>query len=335
MKVREAFSAIVDEINSMTSRAAMGLPESYVVPEAELLTHAGSEIYGASPTDLIGLIESREVPIDLRLAAGLLLGVLGDPRIGTLEPDMMTIPGGEVRIGLPFELVEAIADRYRDRGVRQEWIEKESPRHTVVLRPYRIGKYLVTNAEFAIFLRETRYHELPTSWAHGRFNPAFSNYPVYSVSEAAATAYTCWLSRVTGRCFRLPREAEWEYAAAGPDGRAFPWGDFAEDCANTLESGLLMATPVGCFPKGASCFGLLDMAGNVEEWTSDFYAPYPGGRRVGDDLANLAATANYRVCRGGAFTRFQDLARCQRRHGPVGVPLYPISFRLAEELQDG
>jgi formylglycine-generating enzyme required for sulfatase activity len=332
MKVKEAFSAIVEEIRSMSDRAAMGLPEIYAIPEAESLADASSEIYGASRADLAGRIESLEAPVHSRLAAGMLLGLLGDPRVRNLEPEMITIPGGAVPIGIPLERVEAVACRYKDRGVKREWIAKEAPRHIVVLRPYRIGKYLVTNAEFAAFLRETGYGEIPSSWACGRFNPAFTNHPVHTVSEAAAAAYAAWVSRATGRRFRVPREAEWEYAAAGPDSRNFPWGEFAEDCANTLESGLLMTTPVGCFPKGASCFGALDMAGNVEEWTADLYAPYTGGRAVADDLADLAIKGSYRVCRGGAFTRFQDLARCQRRHGPVGVALYPISFRLAEDF---
>jgi toxoflavin biosynthesis protein ToxD len=332
IKVKEAFSTILEEICGMSDRAAMGLPETYAVPEAESLAQAGSKVHGSSQADLAGMIERLEVPFDLRLAAGILLGLLGDPRTSTLEPETIAIPGGVVPIGIPLERVEAIARLYEDRGVRREWIEKEAPRHSVELRPYRIGKYIVTNADFAVFLRETGYNEFPTSWTHGRFHPAFSNHPVHTVSEIAAAAYAGWLSRATGRRFRLPREAEWEYAAAGPDGRSFPWGEFAEDCANTLESGLLMPTPVGCFPKGASCFGALDMAGNVEEWTADFYAPYSGGCVIADDLADRAKKGNYQVCRGGAFTRFQDLARCQRRHGPVGVALYPISFRLAEDF---
>jgi formylglycine-generating enzyme required for sulfatase activity len=331
-KVKDAFSAIAAEIRSVTDRQAMGQPETYTIPEAESLTNAAAEIYGTSPRDLAGIVESRELSVDLRLTAGILLGLVGDPRIQLFEPEMLAIPGGVVPIGLAPECVEAIAMRYQDRGVKREWIEKEAPRHFIELRPYRIAKYMITNAEFAAFLHATGYDELPTSWSFGRFHPALSNHPVHTVSQAASAAYAAWLSGTTGRRFRLPREAEWEYAAAGPDSRTFPWGEFAVDCANTLESGLLMPTPVGCFPKGASCFGALDMAGNVEEWTADLYGPYPDGRAVADDLTDLAAERNYHVCRGGAFTRFQDLARCQRRHGPVGIALYPISFRLAEDV---
>lgn len=334
MKVKEAFTSIVNEIRTMTERAAMGLPEAYAVPEAESLSKIGTQIYGASREYMAALVEGHDAALEARLAAGLMLGLLGDSRIRLHEPQMLSIAGGEVSIGTLWEHVDDVVAGYRSLGVKREWIEKEAPRHTVRLRPYRIAKYPVTNGEFAVFLRETGWPEMPTSWAFGRFNPALSNHPVYTVTDAAAEAYSHWLSRICGRRFRLPTEAEWEYAAAGPEGRSFPWGDFAPDCANTLESGLLMSTPVGCFPKGASWFGGLDMAGNAEEWTSSFYAPYAGGRPITDDLADLAGKGRYRVCRGGAFTRFRDLARCQRRHGPVGISLYPISFRLAEDLPD-
>lgn len=336
MKVKDAFSPIVEEIRTMTERAAMGLPETYGVPEAESLGHVGTQVHQASREDMAGLVESPHAAFDVRLAAGLMLGLLGDSRIRLDAPAMCEVPGGRVPIGIEPERVAAVVAEYQAMGIKPEWIAKEMPRHEVTFKSYRIAKYPVTNAEFAVFLRETGNAEMPTSWAFGRFNPVLSNHPVHTVSHAAAEAYAAWLSQRIGRRFRLPTEAEWEYAAAGPQGLEFPWGDFAPDCANTLESGLLMTTPVGCFPKGASPFGALDMAGNVEEWTSTYYAPYTGGHKICDDLADLAAEhsthGNYRVCRGGAFTRFRDLARCQRRHGPVGIPLYPISFRLAEDL---
>lgn len=335
-KIKEAFTSIEDEIRTMSQRAAMGLPETYVVPEAESLSNASIQLPGATLSDLAQIVECGQTKLETRLAAGLMLGLLGDPRVKTDDPVMCEIPGGNVSIGVPLDKVQTVVEEYRSFGIKTEWIEKEAPRHEVELKPFRIAKYPVTNAEFAAFLRETNCNEIPTSWSFGRFNPALSNHPVHTVSDQAAQEYAEWLSQRLERRFRLPTEAEWEYAASGPSGMEFPWGEFAEDCANTLESGLLMTTPVGCFPKGASPFGALDMAGNVEEWTLSFYRPYTGGRVVADDLAELAADhsrdGQYRVCRGGAFTRFRDLARCQRRHGPVGTDLYPISFRIVEDL---
>lgn len=327
-RVRDAFAEVVGEIRALSDRAAMGLPETYAAPEAELLSAAASEVYGARPAELAGTIESAGAPLVRRLAAGLLLGLVGDPRIRVFEPQMIEIRGGQVWLGTAWEAVSEIVGRYRRQGVRRSWIEKECPRHRVELGTYAIARYPVTNAEFARFLEATGWDELPTGWSFGRFHPMCANQPVYSVSPAAAEAYADWLSTRTARRFRLPTEAEWEYAAAGPEGREFPWGAFALDCANTLESGLLMATPIGCFPKGASCFGVLDLAGNVEELTASPYAPYPNGCTVADDLSTQG---RYRICRGGAFTRFRDLARCQRRHGTVNAALYPVSFRLVED----
>jgi toxoflavin biosynthesis protein ToxD len=328
MRVKEAFASVTEEIRTITHRAAMGLPDSYVLPEALSLDGAAAHVYGQDSAALVSTLEDPSRPLEHRLTAGLLLGILGDPRVQTFEPEMVQIPGGEIFVGLPWESVGELVSIYHHQGVKRSWIEKECPRHSVQLKPYAIAKYPVTNAEYSRFLSETTWREIPTSWAFGRFHPGFSNHPVYSVTPEAADAYVAWLSKKTSRRFRLPSEAEWEFAAAGPEGRTFPWGEFTQDRANTLESGLLMATAVGIFPRGVSCFGVHDMAGNVEELTASNYAPYPSGSPVDDDLAEQGT---YRVCRGGAFTRFRDLARCQRRHGTVDSPLYPVSFRIAED----
>jgi formylglycine-generating enzyme required for sulfatase activity len=134
--------------------------------------------------------------------------------------------------------------------------------------------------------------------------------------------YCAWLSRETGLRYRLPTEAEWEKAARGTDGRAHPWGDaFDPRRANTREAGIGETTPVGSFPDGASPYGALDMAGNVEECTGSLYRLYPGSR-VSDPEAG-----SYLVTRGGCFALDGDLARCDRRHG---LPFAPAAgFRLA------
>ena len=190
------------------------------------------------------------------------------------------------------------------------------------------GRYPVTIFEYRTFLIDSGHPHLFSTWLH---EPGLiGNLPVYGVTPADADAYAAWLSAKMGRCFRLPSEGEWEVAAGGGDGRVYPWGnDFGPDRANTLESGLLSATPVGIFPAGASPFGCLDMAGNVEEFVADCYRPYPGAQAVRDDLD--PSGAGYRIARGGSFTRYRDLARCQRRHGHYSKPIYAIGFRLAED----
>jgi formylglycine-generating enzyme required for sulfatase activity len=150
------------------------------------------------------------------------------------------------------------------------------------------------------------------------------------VSTQDADAYLAWLSEVTGTAHRLPTEAEWEHAAKGFAGQEYPWGaEFDESAANTRETGVHTTTPVGAFPAGDSPFGLSDMAGNVEEYVSGEYAPYPGGRRVEDHLTE--SLGDYRITRGGSFARYGDLCRCRRRHGSFPSPLYPAGFRVAAD----
>ena len=165
-----------------------------------------------------------------------------------------------------------------------------------------------------------------------RYPEERANHPVYTVSAAAAMAYTRWLARRTRRNFRLPTEAEWEFAAAGPQGLEFPWGDnFDADRANTAETGLFTTSAIGVFVDGESPFGVADMTGNVEEYVSDLYAPYDGGRLIADHLTEL--NGSYFVARGGSFARFRDLARTRRRHGhnPRSAT-YAMGFRLAEDI---
>jgi len=169
-----------------------------------------------------------------------------------------------------------------------------------------IGKYPVTNAEYARFVAVTR-RPPPDHW-QGQTPPRkLVDHPVVNVSWQDAVAYCEWLERqllvgedteVGARHVRLPSEQEWEKAARGADGRVYPWGD-AWDAArcNTMESELRTTTPIGAYaPQGAGPYGAGDQAGNVWEWTA----------------SEQGAT---RVLRGGAFLNDQDYARCAFRSG--------------------
>lgn len=161
-----------------------------------------------------------------------------------------------------------------------------------------------------------------------------ADHPVSGVAWADAVAFTGWMSERLGVAVRLPSEDEWERAARGDDAREFPWGDeYRPGLANLVDAGLDTTTPVGSFPDGASPFGVLDMAGNVDEWTSTLYAPYPGAPAEVPAVEDWAFDPH--ITRGGAFRHDRDLARCARRHSAYEQDLAAIGvgFRLAADAQ--
>lgn len=319
------------EINEQDNRTAMGLAANEVL-SAYQAPLTSSKI--ANQLDLNNLAEAVENPrIDLadRLFAGSMIGLLGDTRISVLAPHMIEISGGTVSVGLAEDKAGEVIQANPSLGLHVGWILKESPCHQVRIQDYKIGKYLVTNFEYAKFVEETAWAELPTSWEFGVMPVTKQNHPVYTISPESADAYCVWLSKKTGRRFRLPTEYEWEYASSGPLALDYPWGNSWRDgICNTVELKHYSTTPVGVFPESNSHFGVTDMAGNVEEYTADNYFAYPGGSVVEDDL--FKTNPNYRVARGGSFTRHKDLARSRRRHGRYAKEIYVMGFRLAESI---
>jgi len=315
----------------MTDRERLGLPDRHIDARMDAaLMQAYVELRTASTDVLLDTLASPASTLAARIACGNVLALVGDPRICAERPEMVDIFGGDIQIGLLSGEVGTVLERFAGLGLDRSWIEKECPRHQVTLPPYRMARYPVTNVEYRAFLLDTGHPDLPSSWHFRRFPQERANHPVYTISPESADAYARWLARRTERGFRLPTEAEWEWAASGPDRREFPWGaGFDADLANTAETGLFRSSPVGAFVGGESPFGLADMAGNVEEYVADLYAAYPGGSFVADHLVQLQGS--YRVARGGSFARFRDLARTRRRHGhnPKSAT-YAMGFRLAE-----
>lgn len=321
-------------LNGDPPRRLLGLPDRYVqstlasAVAQRLPRHAGSR-----PAELVQTLADATAAPEDRLAAGQYLALLGDPRLQTLAPPMVTLPAASAGLGLDEAALDATLARWQALGVERDWLRKELPRHVQALPAYRIALHPVTHQEYRDFLQDSGQPRLPRSWRLGRYPQEWSNHPVHGIRPEDADAYAMWLAGRTGRAFRLPSEAEWEHAAAGPEGREFPWGaDFDHRLANTAELGLLGTTPVGCFPGGAAWCGALDLAGNVEEYVSDGYRPYPGGPLVQDDLYRLDPA--HRVARGGSFARFADLARTRRRHGAIDTnEVYVMGFRLAEDIR--
>jgi formylglycine-generating enzyme required for sulfatase activity len=167
------------------------------------------------------------------------------------------------------------------------------PAQRVELPKFRIAKYPVTNSQYQYFVEATGQRR-PDHWPRaGGCPPELARQPVVFVSWEDAAAYAAWLGG------RLPAESEWEKAARGVDGRLYPWGnDFIANHCNTSESDTDGVRPVDAHPGGASPYGVLDMAGNVWEWTSTYY----------DD------SDQWRVLKGGAwdYKGLKD-ARCASR----------------------
>jgi formylglycine-generating enzyme required for sulfatase activity len=268
---------------------------------------------------LVQILEEGKRPLRERLGAGTALARLGDPRIVTRAPQMLLVPGGPFLRGMRSEEVPAAA---RTWDLPLAWLEKSCPQQELELDAFEIARFPVTQQEWAEFLAACDAAERPHGWRSARPPRGSENHPVHGVSHDAMLAYCDWLSRETGLRFRLPTEAEWEKAARGTDGRAHPWGErFDPRCANTREAGVGDTTPIGVFPAGASPYGALDMAGNVEECTGSVYRLYPGSPAVDPE------EGSYVVTRGGCFALDGDLARCDRRHG---LPFAPAAgFRLA------
>lgn len=202
----------------------------------------------------------------------------------------------------------------------------ESPAHKVNVDSFLIDKHEVTNSQFEQFVKSSGYHP-QGPWRRG-YGAAQDNFPVRFVTWYDAVAYTKWAGR------RLPTEAQWEKAAGGGRGLTYPWGMQWKDGMARLgvevESG---PVAVGSFPKGASNYGCLDMAGNVWEWVNDWYDRYyyqslpapardPAGPADGSPpeerfIKTKTAAGNERstrkVIRGGGWAGSSDDARRTRR----------------------
>ena len=150
----------------------------------------------------------------------------------------------------------------------------------------------------------------PDYWNDDAFNNP--EQPVVGIGWHEANAYCAWLSVQTGRSFRFPTEAEWEAAARGFDGRRYAYGDaFDADRCNTFESHIRRTTPIAVFPGGEPWEELVDMTGNVWEWTGSLYRPYPYD--ADDGRESLVSGDGRRVVRGGAWFDGQDFARAAYR----------------------
>jgi formylglycine-generating enzyme required for sulfatase activity len=228
-----------------------------------------------------------------------------------MTPAMLFIPGGEFLMG------------------QADGRDEERPEHRVWVAPFRLGRCQVTNAEYDEFRSATGREGPPFRMQAEFADPA---QPVVGVSWFDAAAYCDWLSRQSSNRFRLPTEAEWEYAARGGlEQCLYPWGNQPVcERAGYDRRWAHGPEPVGASPPNG--FGLFDMCENVHEWCADWYSPQyyavsPARNPPGP------ATGTRRASRGGAWRHHIKIARCAARSSiPPEFCYADYGFRAACEL---
>ena len=288
---------------------------------------------------LLGILRESSLNAIERAEAGRALAKLGDPRIEVLDPphiEWIDIPAGPFIMG-------------SDEKTKQD--DDETPQHIFdIPYVYRMARYLITNAQFQLFVAAGGYTHAPY-WSeaaqHGRWSAAgikglqdktprtthraygapfnLPNHPVVGVTWYEALAFTRWLTAALqqagkipqGWTVRLPTEAEWEKAARGTDGQPYSWpGDQPDpNCANYGDTGIGSTTAVGAFPGGITPYGVEEMAGNVWEWCStQWLGNYEDYVAKVDET--LAADTR-RVVRGGVFFDDEESMCCTARLGAI------------------
>lgn len=233
--------------------------------------------------------------------------------------EMIEIPPGAFLMGILHSQAEALARKYRHHV---SWLSGEVPQRTVELPAYRIDKYPVTNAQYAVFCKETGYPPRP-HWGGPEPPRGLLHHPVTYVNKADAETYAGWAGK------RLPTEAQWEKAARGPNGNEFPWGnsdpdDTMANFGNMIES----TSPVTDYEKGKSVYWIQDMAGNVKQWCKDWYGT---GERAAKNPTG-PESGKERVIKGGSFQEgMESLLSANRDRYEPNYSSFLFGFRCACE----
>ena len=241
---------------------------------------------------------------------------------------MVYVPGGTFQMGSSEANINSALEMCkRNSGsgdCHRAWFENEGPQHTVTLDAYWIDRTEVTSAQYSQCVEHGYCDAVDCG---SELNPKYPDQPVACVSWNDAQTYCDWAG------VRLPTEAEWEYAARGPDGNTFPWGNSFDparlnycdsNCTYewrdaTYDDGFKMTAPVGSFESGASWCGALDMAGNAWEWVADWYeADYYTKSPTHNPQGPEAGT--HRVMRGGSCYYIPSYLRSARR---ASIPPLP------------
>jgi len=273
----------------------------------------------------------------MALLAGMLAACGGAIRDGSSSTARMT-PTVQVRSsdGMPMVCVPGGTFSLAEAGGL-------SGRHDVTLSAYWIDQTEITNAHYELCVEDGTCQPASNCvWGEPTYgDEAYADHPVICVTWRMAQTYCAWAGG------RLPTEAEWDYAARGPQRSLYAWGDeFDGTLLNTcdvncphvdqrdasFDDGYAMTAPAGSYPGGASWCGALDMNGNVWEWVGDWYAPYTSGA-VTDPTGPLSGEE--RVMRGGSWYDDVDFSRADHRHPyEPASSIYIIGFRCVIPTED-
>jgi formylglycine-generating enzyme required for sulfatase activity len=206
----------------------------------------------------------------------------------------------------------------------------EGPQHGVTIaEPLAVSKYEVTFDQWDACMEAAGCPSSKDAWGRGVM-------PVINVSWDDAKLYVAWLSRVTGKEYRLLSEAEWEYATRSGSNTRYSWGDEPgmgiANCDGCDGAPILQTAPVGSFRPNT--FGLLDMHGNVWEWVEDIWHDSYDGAPVDGSAWLQGGDANYRVIRGGSWHNETDLVRAAVRfERERKVRFDTLGFRVARSMR--
>lgn len=248
-------------------------------------------------------------------------------------PEMVVIPAGQFAMGTSEDDVRrwGVAPTNRTIG----W-QKPQHRVTIAYR-FALATTPVTRAEYARFARDVGDKVAGIGWEATGLRQTDQD-PVVRVSWDQAMAYAAWLSRRTGKRYRLPSEAEWEYAARADTSTAYWWGDDAgvnrtvcDDCGSEWDG--KGTAPVRTFP--ANPFGLYDMLGQTFEWTRDCWNDHYSGA-PDDGTPWLRGDCAVHPSRGGSWNLDARLARSsQRARDDHDYEGNMVGFRVARDLEPG
>ncbi|MGP0591911.1 SUMF1/EgtB/PvdO family nonheme iron enzyme [Nitrospira sp. T9] len=269
-------------------------------------------------------VSQPEPILEARLHQQDLPGAVESALSGNDDVPMILIPAGEFRMGSTENQISSLLKDFE--GIQFNAFQAEIPQRQISLKAYYLDQYEVSYRHYRAFLESTG-RAAPAFWENERFHKP--DHPVLGVTWYDATAYCTWAGK------RLPTEAEWEYAARGPQGYAYPWGNswdpqrtntasywagknfssmakWGEWMQTALDRGKAGPLEVGTFSNGVSPFDIHDMAGNISEWVFDWYTPYENQPTLIHN-PNGADSGTMKVHRGGSWSVSSIFARSTYR----------------------